>query len=260
MTTKKFSFLLLTTLILITQTQNNILDKINNHGNSSNLLPILNNQNFNYPEEKILNLKFLENSYENNSTTIKEQLEIPSYYSNKTHPENFSKILNLDDYKLFRKWFKKNYTLNFLYSTEIFDDTTYKFHEICDGKQNVLVIIQAENGRKFGGFNSLGWNVKLDDFTRGKGKEFLYSLNYKRRIKNCRKRYAIYNRDWCGPCFGDGIDLMIANEATKNSHSYSNLGFSYGEWEMFDEEKHLYLAGSFHFKVKLYEVFIVEFN
>lgn len=260
MPTKKFSFLLLTTLLLINQTLNNILDKITILGNSSNFLPILNYQNSNIPEEKIFNLKFLENSNVNNSNTIKEQQEIHSYYSNKTHPENFSKILNLDDYKVFRKWFKKNYTLDFLYSTEIYVDTTNKFHEICDGKQNVLVIIQAENGRKFGGFNSLGWNVKLDDYARGKGKEFLYSLDYKRRIKNCRKRYAIYNRDWCGPCFGDGIDLMIANEATKNNRSYSNLGFSYGEWEMFEVEKHVYLAGSFHFKVKLYEVFIVEFN
>jgi hypothetical protein len=64
-----------------------------------------------------------------------------------------------------------------------------------------------------------------------------------------KKPYSIcYYKD-CGPIFGAGADLLIANNCNVNTDSYSNLPHSY------DGPVQTTLFEDYNFKVQEYEVF-----
>ena len=74
------------------------------------------------------------------------------------------------------------------------------------------------------------------------------------------KRYshAIYGNNGYGPTFGGGHDIYIANSASSNTNSYTNLGHSYvqvtGYKHGASDAKSL-LAGSYNFQPHEVEVF-----
>ena len=67
---------------------------------------------------------------------------------------------------------------------------------------------------------------------RSSSSNYLFSLRNKDNLSPFRSpvyrsQYAIYTSPSYGPIFGSGHDLLINNNADKNTGSYANLGRSY---------------------------------
>ena len=86
----------------------------------------------------------------------------------------------------------KNSNLLFSTNNENDDDSAQTFHEKCDDVKNTLILIQATNGRRFGGFTTQTWNDNNGSFKEDQ-KAFLFSLdNMEAYHKNNRDSYGIY--------------------------------------------------------------------
>jgi len=94
----------------------------------------------------------------------------------------------------------------------------------------------------------------------GDGGDFLFSITKKAKIlNNLYPVYAIYGTSSYFPTFGGGHDLHISGNCFDSLNSYTNLGHSYGRNFYFDEVQSSYLAGSYNFRVKKLEVYLVSF-
>ena len=72
-----------------------------------------------------------------------------------------------------------------------------------------------------------------------------------------KHRHAIICSPECGPTFGRGYDICIANNSNTAMDSYSNLGFTYShpQYEYGTDEAVSFLAGSFNFQLDEIEVY-----
>lgn len=68
--------------------------------------------------------------------------------------------------------------------------------------------------------------------------------------------YFLLSRNSCGPIFGAGADLLIANNCNTNMDSYSNLPHSYDG----PNAAYLTLFGDYNFTVVDYEVYTLATN
>ena len=66
--------------------------------------------------------------------------------------ELINKRLNLNN---------KNISFNLIYKLNEKNNSASKFHELCDGKRNVLVLIKTIKNVRFGGFISVGFDSYL---------------------------------------------------------------------------------------------------
>ena len=99
----------------------------------------------------------------------------------------------------------KNISFDLIYKCNENNDTVQKFHAECDGKKNVLVLIETNEGVRFGGFTSVGFNstsgATLDN------NAFLFSID-KKKIYNVKMdQKAIYCGLNYGPVFLGGGSL-----------------------------------------------------
>ena len=85
--------------------------------------------------------------------------------------------------------------------------TAEAFHRICDGNTNVLVLIKTKDGKKFGGYTSVGFsnfNRSYHDDTA-----FLFSIDKREIYPNIRGKSAVDSFYNLGPCFsGDSIKIF----------------------------------------------------
>jgi hypothetical protein len=134
------------------------------------------------------------------------------------------------------------------------------FHSKCDGHVSTLTIAKSTQGYIFGGYTKEMW----DDSGHYKNDPtaFLFSLvnheNRPAKIK-CNNSYSIFCKNTCGPTFGDGNDLYIANNANSNTSSHSKLGRAYKHllYEYESEEAQSFLAGSLNFQLSEIEVYTI---
>ena len=92
-----------------------------------------------------------------------------------------------------------NISFELIYNPSNKNETTEDFHKICDGKENVLVLIKTTDNIKFGGFTSVGFN-STSKYTKD-DKAFIFSLD-KNKIYNIKKgSNAIYCYETHGPSF-----------------------------------------------------------
>jgi hypothetical protein len=110
-----------------------------------------------------------------------------------------------------------------------------EFHSKCDGHSNTLTIYRAgESEFIFGGFTSVSWDSSND--YKPDPNAFLFSLAnrdnipLKMKINPYMHKYAIYCHSECGPSFGNGYDIRIANNSN-TMNSSSNLGFTYKHYQ-----------------------------
>ena len=87
-----------------------------------------------------------------------------------------------------------------IYESSLNGDLSKTFHNFCDGKPNIIVVVESNNNSKFGGYTKVGFssdgNMKNDEDA------FLFNFD-KRKIYKIKKRYkAIYCDNNYGPCFG----------------------------------------------------------
>ena len=132
-----------------------------------------------------------------------------------------------------------------------------KFHECCDGKKNVMVLIRTSKNVRFGGYTSVGFdsfsNYKCDN------NAFVFSLD-KQKIYNIKEgKYAISCNKSYGPCFigannGHGFyNIYIDNNFYFDNHNTGdNVDNSYEitcDYELNKGEK--------KFKIEQLEIFQV---
>ena len=119
-----------------------------------------------------------------------------------------------------------------IYKASLDGFSSKKFHEKCDEKEKILVIIKA-NDYFFGGYSSKSWNSR--NFGIGNGvfvkcdNNFIFSLSNpdgnSSKFECVNPETSIYDHSHYSACFG--YDIFIADNSNQNQDSYSNLGHSY---------------------------------
>ena len=86
-------------------------------------------------------------------------------------------------------------------------DRTKTCHELCDNKQNVLIIIQSDTGYIFGGYSKIGFkcNNKCDEWKLDNNC-FLFSIDLKKIYSVIKGRGVICHiKETFGLCFFGGL-------------------------------------------------------
>lgn len=76
-----------------------------------------------------------------------------------------------------KKLNKKVVGTKLLFSTKTDGDESPIFHAYCDNIPNILTLIKAENGRRFGGFANLTWSSSSEGIHKDDQNCFLFSLD-----------------------------------------------------------------------------------
>ena len=107
-----------------------------------------------------------------------------------------------------KKKFKKGITdaIRIYQATEN-GSTAADFHRECNGNTNIVVLIKTKDGKKFGGYTSVGFS----DFNRSYHDDtaFLFSIDKREIYPNIRGKSAVDSFYNFGPCFsGDSIKIF----------------------------------------------------
>jgi len=97
------------------------------------------------------------------------------------------------------------------------DGDSTQFHSKCDGKQNTVTFVKANNGRKFGGFANQAFhssNSWIND-----PNVFVFSLDYNECYYYNNNGNMIYGSSSYGPLWGSGHDLYLASGCRSNYSS-----------------------------------------
>ena len=100
-------------------------------------------------------------------------------------------------------------------------DSANKFHSFCDNYSNLLILIETQKGRRFGGFTSS--KFKSNSHMKYDNNAFLFSLDLKKVYKIMPGNYAIYCYENSGPSFSKG-SLHIPNHFFKKPGKTSMIG------------------------------------
>lgn len=185
-----------------------------------------------------------------------------------------SKLINFEDLNFFNNFFGKKFLLKKLYDSDIEEKNVHIFHKLCDDFENVLVIIQSNFGKKFGGFSTSEFSSSFKGRKiEGNDEDFIFSLSEKSCFRKKNKEFAIVNNRSYFSVFGckhfDGfckydicLDQNCFDEKTNKNSSY--LGLSYEDndlWENLENfDPKSYLTGGEKFWVEKIEVFQVKFD
>jgi hypothetical protein len=86
-------------------------------------------------------------------------------------------------------------------------DRAEDFHKNCDENTNILILIKTKEGKKIGGYTSIGFNnvsKSYLDYTA-----FIFSINKREIYPNIKNQYAIDSNYILGPTFsGDSIKIF----------------------------------------------------
>ncbi len=167
-----------------------------------------------------------------------------------------SQIIKYNEFNFIEAAIRKNLSKNvknykLIYRASRNGYSAQDFHEKCDGKENTIVLVQARNGRRFGGFTEAKWDKSNEYKSDGKG--FIFSIDNKEVYYNKKNNYGIYCYSDKGPTFGGGHDLFIDNNCNKDNKSYDNSDHSYDTLG-----KKYALAGAKYFYVEDYEVYQLD--
>ena len=136
-----------------------------------------------------------------------------------------------------------------------------KFNELCVNQGPTLTVIQSHLDLLFGGFTSVNWRKETNSHSQDES-AFIFSLtknSIHRPYQN--KDYTIFK---CGILAfgGSPSDIYLNDNCNTGMSSHCNLGSTYSLPEGLiygSEGAKSYLAGSYQFKVKDFEVFKVIF-
>ena len=141
-------------------------------------------------------------------------------------PLNEMSILKrmLLDKKILRK--KRRFNPIYIASVQGFESS--KFHQFCDGKKKVLVLIKVKF-YYFGGYTNVCWGENNGSFVES-NKTFIFSLsnpsNVPVQFVCVNPKSSIFDHSSLGPVFGVN-DICIGDNSNENTSSYSNLGGSF---------------------------------
>ena len=222
-----------------------------------------------YLEEKLNQrekvIEDLKEQIKNIKTEIKEE-EIQNLKAQKDMKDSIyqvrkgiaigSQIIRYDEFNFIESAVRKTMNKNVKFFNLLYRGTRngfrgQDFHEKCDGKKNTITVVQARNGRRFGGFTHAKWDKSNGYKTDERG--FLFSLDSKEVYSNKKSNYGIYCYSDKGPTFGGGHDLFIDDNCNKDNESFDNSNHSYETYG-----KKYALAGTKYFYVEDYEVYELD--
>jgi hypothetical protein len=103
-------------------------------------------------------------------------------------------------------------------------DKADDFHRLCDGNTNIIVLIKTKDGKKFGGYTSIGFNnynqSNLDNTA------FIFSIDKREIYPNIRGKNAIESYYNLGPTFS-GDSIKIYDNFFKKGGITSKIGTNY---------------------------------
>ena len=167
-----------------------------------------------------------------------------------------SQIIKYDEFNFIESAVRKHMSKNVKFFRLLYRGSrngfrAQDFHEKCDGVKNTITVIQARNGRRFGGFTHAKWDKSNGYKSDERG--FLFSLDFKEIYCNKKNNYGIYCYSDKGPTFGGGHDLFIDDNCNKDNENYDNSNHSYDT-----NGKKCALAGTKYFYVEDYEVYELD--
>ena len=171
-----------------------------------------------------------------------------------------SSFLKDEEKKIISKWIHPNKIIRFnmLFSTDKDGDSSSQFHYYCDGIFPTVTVVLDSTGRRFGGFSMQNWCPSPSGGSYSRAPEsFIFSLtnNQKFELTDQFNKNAIYRNTSCGPTFGGGHDLCLANQCKSNTSSYCNKSaYNTGNNNLLGGN------GSQSFQVTTYEVYQVIFE
>ena len=166
--------------------------------------------------------KILKSQEENYNQIIKRLENDIQIIKTKIGQNNEFCLMNEEEKYLISNWIEEKSKKEFklIFKSSLNDDLIKTFHEKCDNKNNTLIIIKSSNGKKFGGYNPLLWNIS--DKYNNDSKTFLFSLDLKKKFiieKENEINFASIGKNDC-IVFGNG-DLCIFDMFTKSDKNYS---------------------------------------
>ena len=151
------------------------------------------------------------------------------------------------------KFSNKKLSLNLLYRATR-DGEIKNFHEKCDNKNDVLVIIKTKNGLIFGGYTEIGFKNYGESIKDENA--FVFSYSKEKIYENIKDKSAIYCNENYGPCFTGNCSFLIniySSIFNKNGNTCSVSDSYYNgitsDYELNNGEK--------YFKIEEIEVFQV---
>lgn len=236
---------------------NNNLNLISNY-NSNKQNKIENNKNKLY-EKKISSEWTVNNSYNmigglleknyynkkiNKKTSYRiinknsiESCNVDFYKDSQNKNKYFNNIFSVDskiisDYREFDfiiNYLKNKFNKEIINSIRIYrateeGDRAEDFHRFCDGNTNVIVLIKTKNGKKIGGYTSVGFNnlnQSIADDTA-----FIFSIDKREIYPNIKGKNAIESYNNLGPTFSGDIIKIYDNFLQKGGIT-SKIGSNY---------------------------------
>ena len=144
-----------------------------------------------------------------------------------------SKIIENDKEKdiAIRKWInpdKKNFDIKLLFRMSRDGNQSSQYHKLCDNKDNLLTIIETDDGKKFGGFASKSWGVVGNIID----KTFIFSLNNMKKFERLNNEKAKWDGSSYGPIFGNAWDIYINSTMTTGKEQYNSSSVFFKKYEI----------------------------
>ena len=146
----------------------------------------------------------------------------------------------------------KKIIINLLYKATADSDKASVFHEKCDKAKNSIVLVETENGMRFGGYTTCSWSGNCVD--KNDTDAFIFSFDKMKTYDNIPGDEAIGCYPKFGPIFLGCQIKIFDNFFTKGGTTFEReLNFN-------TEEDYELTGGDREFKVKDIEVYEVLFE
>ena len=218
--------------------------------------------NYQILKQENMELKNKVNELEKKVEKIEKLLE-PNININKLVLKNKSVIMNENEFEMIHLAIKSRLNkevkeLKKLYQATFDGDGAVNFHSRCDNIPNTLVLIKSAGNRRFGGFTSAKWESLTSGEYKDDKNAFLFSLDKQKIYSYKNNGKAIYNYKDCGPWFGYGSDIYIAQHGIQEKHLYTNESSSSCSYNYYGDNNALSEDGKASYIFALeYEVFQV---
>ena len=179
---------------------------------------------------------------------IKKIIDIIKTFGDIDEFGNFSKIISFSEKILIFNWIGNNVNdINLLYRMTEDGNSFITFHDKCDNQYPALFIAKTKEGYKFGGYTSIGWNSKSNNYLTDE-KSFLFSLSKKSKyeVKDSKKvigcfsdRGVDFNNDCyfyqenMTKCYSQGNHLFLKGVGRVLADNNNNTTFIVEEVEIF---------------------------
>jgi hypothetical protein len=171
-------------------------------------------------QSEINNLKENNKNYKNENIQLWEEI-----YKLKLYHIDSKIIESKDNINFILDYIKQNdQSFNFnniklLFRGSRDGDRTKTCHELCDNKQNVLIIMKSETGYIFGGYSKVGFKINNNFDYKIDNNCFLFSLNLKKIYPVIKDKKVICHIGIdCGLCFYSSLAFRDNFMRKKNNN------------------------------------------